>query len=445
MIGRVSLILKRLLPTFLYSVLLFVYIWFKKVLKLIHNVYFKIKLKKVQANHKKALELARKKERTKVVFFLIHESVWKYEGVYKLMEQNERFEPLVVVCPYVVYGEEIMLNEMNQAYQGFKRKGYNVIKTIGDNGKWLDVKKELRPDIVFFSNPWKLTKEAYSISAYLDSLTCYVPYFYQVTKHLDENFGGYLQNNVWKAFYESEIHLNYAKEFSKNFAKNVVVSGYPGLDSILFPKVSDIDPWKIKDRKTKRIIWAPHHTIEGQDSGLGLSNFLQYAEFFQHLILSKDYEIQIAFKPHPLLKSKLYINSNWGIRKTEEYFNFWEKNERGMLIEGEYVNLFLTSDAMIHDSGSFTVEFLATKRPTLYLIKSSVQLNSLNSFGLRAVDCHYKASNSSEIEIFIKEVVIYGDDYMKNERISFIARHLLPPNNKTASQNIYDHIVSLIN
>lgn len=444
MIGKIAENLKGSLPAFLYNGLKIVY---KVVFKPLNIFFFKLKIKKVQVNHDKALKIVRKKDKIKVVFFLIHESVWKYEGVYKLMEQDNRFEPVVIVCPCVTYREEQMLHEMDRAFHSFTRKGYNVIKSLNIDGSWLDVKNEILPDIVFFTNPWKLTKDIYYITNYLDTLTCYVPYFYQVTKHLEGNFGGYLQNNSWRVFYESKIHLDYAKKYSKNSASNVVISGYPALDKYLnlSCKIANNDPWKIKDKLVKRIIWAPHHTILGQDSGLGLSNFLYYADFFQRLIINNSFKIQIAFKPHPLLKSKLYMDSNWGISRTDEYYNFWENCSRGILSEGEYSNLFLTSDAMIHDSGSFTIEYLATGKPTLYLIKSSNQLESLNCLGKKAIDVHYKAQNINDIENFITSVVINGNDSKQDQRISFIEMYLVPPNNKTASQNIYNHLLSQLN
>ena len=96
MIGKIVNILKSILPEFLYNGLKVIYKGLKPILKSLHTFYFIIKLIKVQANHKKALEIVRKKGKIKVIFLLIQESVWKYEGVYGLMRQHERFEPIVV-------------------------------------------------------------------------------------------------------------------------------------------------------------------------------------------------------------------------------------------------------------------------------------------------------------------------------------------------------------
>ena len=92
--------------------------------------------------HRRALELVRKKENVKVAFFLNHESVWKYEVLYDLMVKHPRFEPKIFVCPVVNFGTENMLFEMDKAFEAFKNKGYNVVKTYNnDTAEYLDVKK----------------------------------------------------------------------------------------------------------------------------------------------------------------------------------------------------------------------------------------------------------------------------------------------------------------
>ena len=175
MLHYVKIVLKKTLPKSALEKL-------KAIVLNIKSIAFKVKIKRVQANHKKALLLIKNKDKIKVAFFLIHDSVWKYEGVYRLMEKDERFEPIVVVCPYIVSGEETMLREMNQAYNSFTLKGYNVVKTYNENDKkWLNVKEEVQPDIVFFTNPHKLTKDEYYITNFLDCLTCYVQYSFHIT------------------------------------------------------------------------------------------------------------------------------------------------------------------------------------------------------------------------------------------------------------------------
>lgn len=68
------------------------------------------------------------------------------------------------------------------------------------------------------------------------------------------------------------------------------------------------------DKSRKRIIWAPHFSIS--DGGcLNYSTFLSIAEELLEFIKNTQLPVQMAFKPHPLLKSQLYNYSSWGKEK----------------------------------------------------------------------------------------------------------------------------------
>lgn len=425
------------LPSFIEEIL-------RKLYRTLQGVKLYFQILHTQKKSKTALLKIRNKERIRVAFFLIHESIWKYDELYKLMEKDDRFEPVIVVCPFTTYGEEAMHKELDQTYKAFKQKGLNVINTYDkEDGEWLDVKKEVNPDMIFFTNPWKLTRDEYYITNYLDKLTCYVPYFFVITKHLKENYGGVLQNLAWKVFYETPIHLEFARKYSKNSAKNVLVTGYPGLD-IYFNNEEKADEfWYTSGSSVKKIIWAPHHSIEGQDSGLAFSNFTRYAIFFKSILETYKSKIAIAFKPHPLLKPKLYENKDWGKAKTDSYYDEWNELENGMLSEGEYSKLFISSDAIIHDSGSFTAEYLATYKPALYTVADSAIENRLNKFGRLAFKEHYHAKNEEEIINFIENIVLGEQDFKKASRENFVEQYLLPPNGNLASQNIFNALKEL--
>lgn len=149
-------------------------------------------------------------------------------------------------------------------------------------------------------------------------------------------------------------------------------------------------------------------------------------------------DIQIVFKPHPLLLTKLY--NIWGKEKTDHYYSQWEKGDNTQIALGDYVPLFLYSDAMIHDCGSFTVEYLYTKKPVMYLVKDEHHADDLNEFGKKAFDLHYKGRCVEDVENFIKDVIA-GRDEKKNEREIFYQDYLLPPDGNTASDNIIKAIL----
>ena len=110
--------------------------------------FFNIKLKESKQITKILKIIQKRKNKSR--FFVIHESVWKYDELYRLIEQDKRFDPIIVICPYVVYGEDNMLREMNQAFNAFNKKGYKTVKTLKENGTWLNVRNEIKPDIVFY-------------------------------------------------------------------------------------------------------------------------------------------------------------------------------------------------------------------------------------------------------------------------------------------------------
>src|SRR5690606_23808246 len=122
--------------------------------------------------------------------------------------------------------------------------------------------------------------------------------------------------------------------------------------------------WKNKSTKLKRIIWAPHHRIDEKGSKYSFSNFLKFHQSFLELAQENSDKIQIAFKPHPLLKQKLYVHKDWGVEKTRQYYNSWAQLPNGQLALDDYIDLFLTSDAMILDSISFIAEYAFTRKPS---------------------------------------------------------------------------------
>ena len=414
-----------------------------KIDERIMNILFNARLKKTKIYHKRALMKIRRKEKITVVFLLIHESVWKYEELYKLMEKDIRFNPVVVVCPYIMYGNDTMLRDMRQAYNSFKKRNYNVIKSLNEKtGEWLDVKKDLNPDIVFFTNPWGLTRAEYLLQNFGEILTCYVPYGFKISYLYESHFNKGMQNFVWKFFLETEIHKKLSIKYSRNKSANTIVTGYPGMDSFLKKDYKPIDVWKIKDKEIKRIIWAPHHTIPGMGATLDYSTFLRYYDFMFEVATKYQDSIQIAFKPHPVLRAKLSMDEVWGKRKTDKYYQKWAELSNGQLHEGDYMDLFLTSDGMIHDSGSFVIEYLYTNKPVMFLINDDSILNRFNEIGKMALSRLYQGKTQEDVESFLIDVILKNNDLMANERLLFYNSIIKPPNNRTASENIFNYLES---
>ena len=135
----------------------------------------------------------------------------------------------------------------------------------------------------------------------------------------------------------------------------------------------------------------------------------------------------------------MYNHPDWGKQKTDAYYEAWATQHNTQLETGGYIDLFMTSDAMIHDSGSFCVEYHYTKNPVMYMAKNfEEQVSVKGDFGQLAMRLHYVGSNQSDIIRFIDDVVQNGNDSMKEHRNDFYNQYLLPPNGKTVAENIIE-------
>lgn len=417
------------------------------VKKFIWEAYISILIRIQPLHYKLILKKTRKKRKVRIVFLMQLASSWKYDYLFRLLLNNQRFDPLIVICPIIKYDNDIMLLEMNRAIDFFSQQSYPVISTWNPKSqKWMDVRRELNPDIVFFSNPWaELSKNEYYIFNFLDKLTCYAPYGFKTSHLYEAIFNKPFQNLLWKIFYETDIHKGLAAVYARNKGVNGIVTGYPGMDVLLDESHIPAEEWKYMSNVVKRIIWAPHHSIFGRnDSNVGFSTFLKYSDIM--LLIASEYKdrIQISFKPHPLLRPKLYDHPEWGKFKTDSYFKKWSSNVNTQLNEGNYNDLFLTSDAIINDGESFMVEYLYTKKPSMFLVADERITDRFNEFGKLVFEQLYHGHNEMEIRKFIEEVVIEGNDYKLEDRIFFFERHVKPPNNKTASENLFYIIKSSI-
>ena len=434
--NRLKLFAKKIIPPKFLKLLVFA----KKPFKGIKAVYSIFLIKTAHKRHEKALKIVRKKEKIKVAFFLIHNSVWKYDDVFKLMLASNCFDPVVVICPYMVYGHDVMKETMDRAEEFVKSKGYPYVCTYDESADtWLDVKKVLKPDLVFFTNPNKLTHTNYCIDNYLDVLTCYTSYSFTITHDLKYSYNLDFHNLIWKYFIETDHHYTDAKNTMRNEAENTVVTGYAGLDVYFNSNHSFSSPWKSNDAKRKKIIWAPHHTIPNFGANLDYSTFLDYYSFMLDVASRYKDQAIFSFKPHPILRSKLNLPEVWGKERTDKYFDLWENGENTQLNEAEYTDLFMSSDALIHDSGSFMVEYLVTLKPSLFLFKDSKIVERLNGFGKMALKQHYKAYSKPDIIQFVKNV-IDKNDYMLESRKTFVINNILQFHNQRGSQNIYKNL-----
>ena len=395
---------------------------------------------RISVLQKRAIKKLRDKEVLRCVFFCLFDEVWKFDDVYKKMECHPRFDPIILVCPIVSYDKDYMIYRLNKCYNFFKMNGYRVINSydIADN-KYIDVVNDINPDIIFFTNPYRgLIDDRYYIYNFPQILTCYTNYCFFENNDMSL-YDSLFSNFLWRYYCETPIHAEYCKMFSRSKGRNAVLTGYPGIEKLIVKNpVLDYRDWKTGNDHKCKIIWAPHHTMEAVGN-VFYSCFLQYCEVMINLAEKYKDQIQIVFKPHPLLKVKLF--EKWGKRETEDYYNKWETMQNTSINEGSYYDLFLTSDAIIHDSASFIAEYLYINKPALRLMNGVPAEQMYNDFTMECLKYYYKAFCEQDIEKFIMDV-IRGHDPLKEARTKFVREVLLPKG--SPSDNIINDILGSI-
>lgn len=325
----------------------------------------------------------------------------------------------------------------------FKQKGYNVRCALDENTNRLIDISEFNPDILFYAFQWAShVDERYNMFNLTRYLKCYVNYSFK-NNPFEWSIASDAQGLMWMYFSECKENKKLIQSFHPiEFHKNIHVVGYPIYDEIQQVKAVGKD-WKSTDSHYKRIIWAPHHSIEGSDKLIKLSTFLLYADDMLEFANKYKDKVQFAFKPHPQLKPALYKHPLWGKKKTDDYYDAWANGENTAYVTGEYIDLFKSSDAMIHDSHSFTVEYLYVNKPVMFMTNYDRE-SQCNEVGKRAFACHYHGTSKEDICHFIEKVVLSGEDTKEGFRHAFYNDILVPPNGLSVAENIINEISKVL-
>ena len=371
----------------------------------------------------------RKKDKIRFLFILQELTQWKTETLYQAMLAHPRFEPILGITKCLGYpGAE----ETVMAY--CKEKNYPYV--------WLDPEKtigeQIDVDIVAHQKPYfKEINPAHYFNANRQIPIVAIPYYLStITENWIVNNRTSLQ--AWRQFIDNESTRKAWAKASRLRGMNYMVTGLPVMDELLTPKESLPDVWPVHDGR-KRVIYAPHHTIADRHwEGIAYSTFLDYCEDMLALRDRFKDRVYFVFKPHPSLRSRLL--DCWGEEKTDEYYRRWEEPGVSHVEQGKYLALFKHSDAMIHDCGSFTVEYMFTGNPVMYLVRDDSHANNMTPYAREAFDLHYKGKNVSDIERFLEDMVA-GNDPLKDRREAYKSKNLVPPYGKTACENILNAIL----
>lgn len=411
--------------------------YYKYIRPFLADTYRNINLKRIRIAQTIRIRAIKARGFANVVFFANNLSMWRYQGVYEKLRKDERFKLHIVIHPFPSVRDDINRKnaEVLEAFFSEHNMPFIHMKDLPAN---LGV-KSLKPDILFYVQQYNsYLPENVDASYFFDRLIGFIPYGLNTLNNA-WNYNTLLQNYGWRMYYANNLLLEDARKKTFCKADNVVVVGDPHGDE--FRNLTASDPWKESGNR-KRIIWAPHFQIVSNDM-FNRPSFLWTYDVM--LEIAKKYRdtIHIAFKPHPRLYSELCNHKDWGEQKTKEYYQKWRDMPNTQFEDGEYVELFKTSDALIHGCGSFTAEYQYTKKPCMYLtIEADAIRSELCDFGLRCFNNHYIGTCAEDIENFIRQVVLDGKDEKATDRVKLYDDVLQPINGLTSAENIYNDLVS---
>lgn len=370
--------------------------------------------------------------------------MWCFDYLYDLLEKDPRFNLSVVIMPDHNYEIGIQKFYLEKTYEELSSKGYCLYKGYDyDNDKMLNIRKEINPDIIFFTDFWKPHfYDDFYITNFPDKITFLNEYGFSVMQ--DEKTCAWELNNLVDLYFRpTEIHRKMAQKLMINKGKNVVVTGSPKLDALFDKNYSPTDVWKKQSQPKKRIIWAPHYTDKMPDNMYKNDAFWEIYDFMLDLAEKYKNKIQFVFRPHPVLKKRAI--EKWGLSQQEAYYEKWNNLSNGQYYDGNFIDLFMTSDAMIMDSCSFRAEYTAFDKPLFLTITQTSRLK-YNEFGEMLNKLFYKPEHNLKQGIidFIENVVLKGEDVMSKRRHEFVQKYFGKINGRTASENIYHEIINFL-
>lgn len=363
--------------------------------------------------------------------------MWKYNGLVRLLLKDPNYNILLV--PFTDLNKNIDHNKKDHD----DIVDYCIKNSIPylsgydfNSNKYNDI-NIFNPDIVIYTQPYNTGNKDWRIDNYISRcLFVYTPYGLSVTD-IKELYDTYLLNIAWKIFAANELEKKILINNRSLKYDNVCITGSAIFDDIKNANYEN-SPWKSINKK--RIIWAPHHSIDRVNS-FSTSNFERISE--DMISLAKKYidTVEFCFKPHPGLYDRLVEKrgKDW----TNRYYKIWDVMQNTFICLGSYVELFAFSDGMIHDCCSFVGEYLYTNKPVMYISKNNKIPEGINNeFGKLCYKQHYYGYEISEIDNFINQV-INEQDPLKEQRDMFVKQYILPPNDKSVARNMKLELDSL--
>jgi len=395
---------------------------------------------KTRAHYVRRVKEVREKlsrgEKVRVVFVVSECAKWKTQSLYDLMVASPRFEPRIAITALgnwrQIPGRE---DEMRRTERYFLKRGMNPIVLSEFTTKRQLPLKDLRPDVVFYDQPWEVDKGImpHRVSCY--ALTAYVPYF--VPTHADRP-AHYALDFFKGLFLYVQLNDLMCARLLQLMSPALFAGRLVGLGHTMF------DAYYLRTRKTssmRYVIYAPHWAFPHPNNvnGLDISTFLwsgrAVLEFAQ-----RHPDLYWVFKPHPRLRQALVESGVWTPDEVDAYYAEWER-VAVCCLDADYVELFCNSRAMITDCSSFLAEYPPCGGAMIHL-RSPTERLKLHDLNDELYKTFYTVWNLDEMQIVFDTVLVKGEDPRRESRLDAVRR--LGFGDNYAAQNILSYLENLL-
>ena len=378
----------------------------------------------------------RRKDKIKIGFALYDASMWCGDELYNFFARDKRFETTIFLCLRSKYLEnDFIKTDFLRSLKQLKSHGLNVVAVRNSNAKLP------AQDVLIYLTPyfWRVAKVFRVNALTANTLITHIPYSLSISIRTGGFYNYSMFHIPWKVFFSSVIGREVYAKYNTVGMPRGLFSGYPRMD-IFFKQNADFKfDWKMTRPDAKKIIWAPHWSINA---------VTRYATFqwnykFMYEFAKAHPEISWVVKPHPNLfyraiDSKLFPNA----KAFNEYLQAWNELPNAQVYTGGYYQaVFATSDGMIHDSGSFIAEYQYVDKPMIFLTREGEFFNDLGNAILDVSYC-VDGKDHKAIAATLKRVIIDGNDFKAAARRELFDKHLNYPkyNGMLAGEFIYHSI-----
>ena len=283
-------------------------------------------------------------------------------------------------------------------------------------------------DLVFCQQPWTgLSTQVRRLIG--RSLILYMHYGFLVYANSKMQYQKWdFHPFIWRYLSQSNLQRKIHLEYDPSMDGRQVVTGYPKLDVYLDP-IGECDIWP-EDNDKVRIIYAPHHSM--RKNALKISTFSWNFNLLLELTHLYREHTQWVYKPHGRLKHSVVENDVMTDKEYATYIDKWDSQKNTTVYdEGNYFDLFRTSNVLITDCGSFLGEYFPTGNPIIWLVSDNANVE-LNPIGERLSRGFYKVNTRKELIEVFHDVVIKGNDPLKEYRQEVI-REIFPLEEKSTT------------